>query len=397
MLLNRARAENIMAQEGLDGLIATTPENVTYLTDHHGDHWFIHTITVLAVLAKDKPKPVLIAPITSITALTSKDIDVRAFGELIFIKSNHFEPDEYDQALLEKRKELGSAASPNAMQALFKTVRDLGLTNRRVAVDECNFTRNQFAALEAEFPKAKFVDGYDLFFRLRAVKTEEEIERLRTSVKATEAGLRAAEDILTPGVTEKELQLAYHLGVVKAGGLPLFTIVCSGQRSAHTNTVPGDRVIQPGDVIRFDIGSVYRYYKSDIARTFVAGGEPNETQQCYWNAVVAAEEAAMQAMKPGVTAGEVFRIAVQTAREAGIPNFKRNHVGHGIGIETYDQPILTPDNPAVIEEGMVFCIEPPYNEFGVGGFQVEDTVVVRKNGVELLSTYHKNLAPHPKR
>jgi Xaa-Pro aminopeptidase len=280
MLLNRERADNIMAQEGLDGLIATTPENVTYLTDHHGDHWFIHNITVLSVLIKEKPKPVLIAPITSITAYTSQNIDVCAFGELIFIKSDHFKPDEYDRALLEKRKELGPSAAPNAMQALFKTFRDLGLDNGRVAVDERNFTRNQFAALKAEFPKAKFVDGYDLFFKLRSVKTEEEVERLRASVKATEAGLRAAEDILVPGVTEKELQQAFHLGVVKAGGLPLFTIVCSGQRSAHTNTVPGDRVIQPGDVVRFDIGSVYRYYKSDIARTFVAGGKPNEIQEC---------------------------------------------------------------------------------------------------------------------
>ena len=392
MLLNRARASMIMDQEDLDGLIATTPQHVTYLTDHHGEYWHIRTITVFAAMAKNEPMPVLIAPIGNISTLTPTNINVVVYGGIPQIMPSKYEADEYDRVLLEKRE--GLAPLPNAMQALFKAVRDLGLSNGRVAVDERNFTRSQFAALEAEFPKAEFVDGFDLISSIRSVKTDEEIERLRVSVKATEAGVRAAAGILIPGVSEKELEDAFNLGVIKSGAIPLFSIICSGHRSAHTNTVPGNRIIQPGDVVRMDIGSVYRYYKSDIARTFIAGAEPTKTQQLYWDAVVAAEEAAMQALKPGVTAGEVFRIAVETAQGSGIPNFKRNHVGHGIGIETYDMPVLTPDNDTIIEEGMVFCVETPYNEFGLGGFQVEDTMVVRKNGVELLSSFPKSLNPN---
>jgi Xaa-Pro dipeptidase len=392
MLLNRARASKIMEQEGVDGLVATTPQNVTYLTDHHGEYWHIRTISVFAALSKNEPKPVLIAPIGNITPPTPTDIKFAVFGEVPLIVSDLGYADEYDRELLDRRK--GLEASPNAMQALFKALRDLGLNNGRIAVDERNFTRSQFSALEAEFPKAKIIDGYDLLSSIRSVKTEEEVERLRVSVKATEAGVKAATGILTPGVTEKDLEAAFNLGVIKSGAIPLFSIVCSGNRSAHTNTVPGNRVIQSGDVVRMDIGSVYRYYKSDIARTFIVGSEPTQTQQRYWNAVIAAEEAAMKTLRPGVTAGEVFRIAVETARESGIPNFKRNHVGHGIGIETYDMPVLTPDNEAVVEEGMVFCVETPYNEFGYGGFQVEDTMVVRKNGVELLSSLPKSLVPN---
>jgi Xaa-Pro dipeptidase len=314
-----------------------------------------------------------------------------AFGGIPQIISENGEANEDDTILLEKRKGLDTLS--DAMQALYQAVRMLGLSARRVAVDERNFTRAQFEALKAEFPKAEIVDGYDVLSTIRSVKTEEEVERLRVSVQATEAGLRSAASILKPGVTEKDLETAFNLGVVRSGAVPLFSIVCSGYRSAHTNTVPGDRVIQPGDVVRMDIGSVYKYYKSDIARTFIAGGEPNKIQQRYWNAVVAAEEAAIKALKPGVTSGEVFQIAVETAQASGIPNFKRNHVGHGIGIETYDMPVLTPNNDTVIEEGMVFCVETPYNELGIGGFQVEDTLVIRKNEVELLSSYQKNLAP----
>lgn len=391
MLLNRTRATEIMDQKGVDGLIATTPQNVTYLTDHHGEYWHIRSITVFAALAKHEQKPVLIAPISNVSSITPTDINVSAFGGIPLILSESSEADEYDRQLLERRK--GIEILPDAMQALSKTIRDLGLSNGRVAVDERNFTRNQFAALEAEFPKAEFVDGFDLLGAIRAVKTEEEIERLRIAVQATEAGIKKATAILKPGVTEKEVESAFNLGVVESGAIPLFAIVCSGHRSAHTNTVPGDRVIQTGDVVRMDIGSVYRYYKADIARTFVAGNKPTKNQQLYWDAIVAAEEAAIQALKPGVTAGEVFRIAVDTCRESGIPNFKRNHVGHGIGIETYDLPVLTPENDTVIEEGMVFCVETPYNEVGYGGFQVEDTMVIRKNGVELLSSYPKSLIP----
>jgi Xaa-Pro aminopeptidase len=143
------------------------------------------------------------------------------------------------------------------------------------------------------------------------------------------AGVRKAIGILREGVTEKELEQAFNLGVVEAGAIPFFATICSGKRSAHPNTVPSERKIAKGEVVRFDIGSRYRFYLSDIARTFVMG-QPNASQQRCWNAVLAGERAAMETMKPGVTAGEVFEAGVQAARAAGLPNFKRNHVGHGI-------------------------------------------------------------------
>jgi Xaa-Pro dipeptidase len=393
MLLNRARASKIMEKEGLDGLIATTPENVTYLTDHHGHYWQIRAITVLAALAKDVQEPVLVAPASDITPLTPTDINVVAYGGIPLVISDIGEADEYDRLLLERRKEL--ELLPGAMQALYKAVRDLGLSSGRVAVDERNFTRGQFAALGTEFPKAEFVDGYELFRLIRAVKTEEEVNRLRISVQATEAGITNAVGILEPGVTEKELEIAFNVGVTEAGAVPVFSVICSDHRSAHTNTVPGNRIVQRGDVVRLDLGSVYRYYYSDIARTFVVGTEPTESQQLYWDAIVAGEKAAMEALRPGVTAGEVFRIAVETCRESGIPNFERNHVGHGIGIELYDMPVLTPGNDTAIEEGMVFCVETPVYEVGYAGLQVEDTMVVRKDGIELLSSYQRDLYAQP--
>jgi Xaa-Pro aminopeptidase len=173
--------------------------------------------------------------------------------------------------------------------------------------------------------------------------------------------------------------------------MPIIAVICSGQRSAHTNTTPSDRKIKQGDVVRFDLGARYEMYPSDLARTYVVG-KANDSQNLYWDTIVAAEEAAMAALRPGVLAGEIFDIAVDTARRQGLPNFKRQHVGHGIGIDLYDMPILTPKNETPIEEGMVFCIETPCYEIGFAGFQVEDTMVVRPNGVELLSSLPRDMA-----
>ena len=389
MLLNRPRANEIMRREGLGGLIATTHENVTYLTDHHGDFWFIRATKVAAVLAEGDSKAILVAPASHVTTITPLDeIDLVVFAGIPLVVAENGTPNEDDKKLLGRRSKLESEAG--FMEGLFAALRQLGLSEARVAVDERNFTREQFAALEAEFPKADFVNGYEIFRAVRAVKSPAEVERLRSSVHATEAGIRKALSILTDGVTENELELAFNTGVAQAGAIPLFAVICSGQRSAHTNTVPSGRKISTGEVVRFDVGSRFQFYPSDIARTFVVG-EPTETQRLYWDAIVEGQKAAMDVMRPGVTAGEVFKAAVETTRAAGLPNFKRQHVGHGIGIDLYDMPILTPENETPLEEGMVFCVETPSYEVGYAGFQVEDTMVVQENDVELLSTFPRDL------
>jgi Xaa-Pro aminopeptidase len=318
-----------------------------------------------------------------------EDIDAFVFGGIPLVVSDLGTPDENDKRLLERRNQLENF--PGAMPALFGAIRHLGLGEGRIGVDERNFTRKQYGELEAQFPKAQVLDGYEVFRTIRAVKTPEEVRRLHKSVQACEAGLKKALAILKAGVTERDLERAFFAGVGEAGGMPIIAVICSGQRSAHTNTTPSDRKIKEGDVVRFDLGARYALYPSDLARTYVVG-KANATQNLYWDTIVAAEEAAMEAMRPGVLAGEIFDIAVETARRTGLPNFKRQHVGHGIGIDLYDMPILTPKNETPIEEGMVFCIETPCYEIGFAGFQVEDTMVVRSNGVELLSSLPRDMA-----
>lgn len=391
MLLNHSRANSVMEEEGLDGLIASTPENVTYVTGHRGDYWIIRTMSVRAVLARRHERPVLVGPGSLVTEDMRDDFIVSAYGGIPLVVSEESVPDEYDERLLARRRSLEAAA--DADTALYRALVDLGLSTGRIAVDERNFTRGDFARLEEAFPQATVVDGYETFRKIRAVKTPLEIERLAGSVRATENGIRRAAEILEPGVTELALQRAFNVGVAELGGFPLFTVICSGHRSAHTTTTPTERRLQKGDVVRLDVGARFHYYTSDIARTYIVG-EPDATQQRYWDAIVEGEKAAIAAMKPGITAGEIFDIAVQVTRAAGLPQFKRQHVGHGIGIDLYDMPVLTPNNPTLLEEGMVFCVETPIYEVGYAGFQVEDTLVLKADGIEMLSTLPRELVYH---
>lgn len=389
MLLNRTRADRVMEREGLDGLIATTHENVTYLTGHHGDYWFIRATIVYGVLAHGDRKSLLVAPASHVCKTVPDGTVIVGYGGFPPIMSEVDSLDEDDRTLLKQRSRV--ELSSDATKALFHAIRESGLSESRVAVDERNFTRRQFADLQREFPKAEFVDGYETFRTIRAVKTAEEIERLRRSAQATEDGLRRAVAIMKEGVSEQELERAFYSGVVEAGAVPLFAVICSGHRSAHTNTVPSDRKIKAGDIARFDVGSRYLYYSSDLARTYVVGG-PTADDELRWNAIVAGQKAAIDVMRPGVTAGHVFRVAVEAARDGGLPRFERHHVGHGIGIDMYDIPSLTPNNDTQLEEGMVVCVETPYYELGFGGFQVEDAVVIHAGGTEALSSLPRDLA-----
>jgi Xaa-Pro dipeptidase len=392
MLFNRVRANRIMEQEGFEGLLATTNENVTYLTDHPGDHWFIRATVVFALVAHGDGQPVLVAPASHVTSTTPKEIDLAVYGGIPLVISDKGTSNEDDMALLRLRSRL--QPSTDSMQALYSAVRMLGLGESRIAVDERGFTRQQFAALEGEFPKAEFIDGYEVFRRIRMVKTREEVERLLGAAQIAENGLKKAVEILQSGVTEYELKNVFNTGVAQAGGVPVFSVICSGHRSAHTNTTPSDRRIKAGDVVRFDVGARYRFYPSDIARTFVVG-EPTSRQIQCWDAIVAAQQAALEVMRPGIRAAQIFKVAQETAHNMGLPLFKRHHVGHGIGIDLYDMPILKPENKTEIEEDMVLCVETPYYEVGFAGFQIEDMVVVGSKGVKKLSTLSPQLANPP--
>lgn len=148
--------------------------------------------------------------------------------------------------------------------------------------------------------------------------------------------------------------------------------------------------LQSGEAIWFDVGGVVRGYWYDIARVFCVG-EPSTKLASYYAAMLAGEQRAIAAARPGMTGGELFDLTVEAVRESGVPHYQRHHVGHGIGVEVYDDVLITPHNDDIIEEGTVVNIETPYYEFGFGAVHVEDPFVVSASGNRLLTTMPRTL------
>ncbi|HEX6079830.1 MAG TPA: M24 family metallopeptidase, partial [Methylomirabilota bacterium] len=151
-----------------------------------------------------------------------------------------------------------------------------------------------------------------------------------------------------------------------------------------------ETALKAGDLVRLDLGCVYQGYRSDISRTAVLG-PPSDKQRRYYDAIRDGEIAAIAAMKPGVPVSRIFEIGMKVTREAGMPHYQRNHVGHGIGLEAYDPPTINAAGQTVLEPGMVFCVETPYYEHGWGGIQVEDAVEITAAGVRRLTQSSQEL------
>jgi Xaa-Pro aminopeptidase len=264
----------------------------------------------------------------------------------------------------------------------------------RIALDE----RGLAAAVRDEILGKhgdRIVAGASVLDTIRMIKTEEEIRRLEAAALAIESSYEAAIAAAAEGVSEAELASVFDRNTIEIGSRPHFTVLAFGERGALPNAVPTQwRRLRAGDAIRFDIGCKTEQYSSDIARTAVFG-EPSAKLARYYDAILAGEQAAIDMMRPGVAAKDVFAAAVEATREAGIPHYRRHHVGHGIGLDTYDAPMLNDTAETPLEPGMVFEVETPYYELGFAGLQVEDTVVVTDDGCRVLTRSTRELRVIP--
>ena len=299
-------------------------------------------------------------------------------------------PDQASGSNLFERLTVSDGPYRNAQEALVALFRSRGWSNLSVALDERGTTSSTSSMLEDKIDGLKVRPGYALFREIRAVKTPEEVKRVRGATRITERAIEAALAEVHAGITEREIAKVFNIAVVKEGGTPLLTVIGCGEHSALGNVIPSDRKVQEGDIIRFDVGCRYKQYGSDIARIAVLGTATTK-QRSYYQAILEGENQALGLVRPGVTAGAVYQAALEAVRRAGIPHYRRHHVGHGIGIEVYDFPLITPDNPMLLEAGMVLNIETPYYELGFGGLQVEDTLVVTEQGYELLTESSRDL------
>lgn len=384
MLLNRKRAEEIMKKYEVKAIVASSPENVTYISDYWDlGHWIIKGGTqAYAVLPLDRNIEPFI--VTSVGSLDQAAIQKNCWIDNFYTYGNFFTTIPEASLLSETEQRLkkfleNMKKNEDPPSALVNGLRDRGLIGGKIALDEMNITSQLFDRIRKMLSNTEIIYGYSLMKELRAVKSEEEVKRLKRSAEIIEKAFLNTIQKIHEGISEIEICNIVKRNIIEEGGIPALMVIGAAQNSGFPNIIPSEYKIKKGDIIRFDIGCLYKYYFSDTARIAVLG-EPSEKLQTYYNAVKEGEERAIKLVKPGRKASEIFKEAVKVVREAGIPHYNRNHVGHGIGIECYEIPRIAPLSNDILEEGMVFNIETPYYELGFGGVQVEDTILVTKNG-----------------
>lgn len=228
-------------------------------------------------------------------------------------------------------------------------------------------------------------DARPAIMKARRTKLPEEIEKIQHAAAITERGLEKALACGKAGMSELELSTIIAGEMRTGGGIPRFVVVTSGARSALADAYATSAKLTAGDLVRFDIGCTVDGYWADTARTAVVG-EPSRDQQQRYDALLEGELAQLALARSGITAADLFKVAVDRVRQGALPDYKRGHCGHGIGIEVHEFPTLNSANQAVeLEDGMVLCVETPYYEIGWGGMMVEDMIVIRKAGNECLT------------
>ena len=383
----KSRLTRVLDAEGLDALIASTPENLQYLTGFRSiAHALFRGLELYGVFTRQGVG--LVIPFIDATGVSADGITVdrlACYGKFFF---NYADP---PGPIGVRVREITSAPAAGPGEALRDVLGGFGALGKRIALDEAGVLPATWQRLGEQLGGSSVVPGYASFRTARMVKSAEEVRRLERAALIAEDGIAAILGMLKPGVTEREAATAFEQEVLRKGAQPFFTVVTMGERAALADVYASERALAPGDLIRFDLGCVYQGYRSDISRTAVLG-RPSDKQLRYYNAARDGEIAAIAAMKPGVPVSQIFETAMRVTREHGMPHYERHHVGHGIGLEPYDPPTINAATHTALEPGMVFCVETPYYEHGWGGVQVEDAVEITAGGVRRLTQSSQELA-----
>ncbi|RVU70556.1 MULTISPECIES: aminopeptidase P family protein [Lactobacillus] len=266
------------------------------------------------------------------------------------------------------------------------------------AIEKANLSVAHFQNLHGQFPDADFSGDLSAFIeRLRLYKTPEEIEKLKGAGAEADFAFKIGFDAIRTGVTERSIagQIDYQLKVQKGVMHESFeTIVQTGKNAANPHLGPTMNKIKPHELVLFDLGTMHEGYASDSSRT-VAYGEVSDKEREIYEIDREAQQAAIEAAKPGITAAELDSVARDIITKAGYGEYFIHRLGHGIGKDVHEFPSIVQGNDLVLEEGMCFSIEPGIYIPGFAGVRIEDCGVVTKDGFETFTHTDKDLKVLP--
>ncbi|KQS87598.1 MULTISPECIES: M24 family metallopeptidase [unclassified Rhizobium] len=401
--LDRARAARMMQAAGLDALLLLSPESFTYAT---GAPAGVATMwrragAVAAIVPADPAKDAA-AVVTDLFEAafhaTSTITDIRI--NPIWVETGDIRgleaasPEELIQTAWSRQGRPAGFQRPETFDAIHgfalaaSLLRDRGLDTGRIGVELDSLSVTDFQLLTSALPGATLIDATDLVRRLKMIKSPAEIGHLRTAVELAEAGIVALRQEIAIGVSRDTLAAAWEAGARaeaarrNVGNLTgVWEYVSVGQ-----NPWTRGGVVQPGDLIKVDVGCLIAGYTSDTGRTFVCGA-PSPLQSRLFDALQAAYDAGIAMIQPGIAMREVHRITSEAMAKAGFPGYTRGHFGHGLGagLGSEEWPFLSRQSDVIIEPGMVLAFETPWYVDGVGGMIIENQLQVTPDGHEVMN------------
>ena len=359
-LMNVEEFQRVMGETGFDAVVATSQPNVFYTSGALiMTQLAIPKRLAMTVLPKGGDDALLVCNIEESLARADSWIeDVRSYVEY--------------------------AQTPIALLA--DVLKDKGLAAGRIGIDKMYLPVAHYEELAEALPRASLEACDELFDEVRSIKTEGEIERFAQAALATERAIVEAFREAKVGSTEAGVLRSITEKVGRAGAShTLFGVLRAGDQSFHAHPAARERELEPGDLVGVDFGAVFDGYGSDVARMAIVG-DASDLQAEMYDKHRRVQRKAVECMRAGVRASEVYEVCVQAYADFGI-ELPGPHVGHGFGLSLHEAPMLQPQNSQELRSNMLIYIEPVIVDERVGALQLEDLILVKEDGAEIITTY----------
>ena len=267
----------------------------------------------------------------------------------------------------------------------YALVQDVLGTSAEIGVEKQHISLKAAELVTSRTGAAELIDVGGEIRRRRLLKRADEVEKLQRAATITDAAAEEAFRQMRVGQSESEIAMLISTAIGDRDGVLAFpSLVQSGPNSAMPHAQPSNRKLGAGDFVLLDFGAAFDGYNADITRMAVIG-EPSTKHREMHDAVLRGHDAAIEAVRAGVTTGDVDAAARRVIDDAGFGELFYHRIGHGLGLEVHEDPSLDPGSQTVLEPGMVFTIEPGVYIAGFGGVRIEDDVVVEEQGCRVLT------------
>ncbi len=359
------RQENLIAslqKSDFDAVILNPSPSLIYLT---GLHFHLMERPVLALFTPSTP-PIIIVP-----ELEMRKTEGLPFPIQVFTYSD----------------------DPQTWAGVFASAFNQGPKPKRIGIEPLHLRYLELIYLKTALPDSNILSAEDILSGLRICKDEQEIMAMRKAVSVAQHALQATLPFVKPGVSEIDLAAELTVQLLRHGSQPEMAfapIVSAGPNSANPHAVPSERKLSPGDLLVIDWGARVDGYISDLTRTFALGKVDPELSRIA-EIVKNANSAGRETVARGVAAGAIDLAARSVIDSAGYGKYFTHRTGHGIGLESHEEPYIRGDSSLRLQPGMTFTIEPGIYLPGRGGVRIEDNILITDQGADCLSDLDRDL------